>query len=83
MYTLVLEACKHNSERGETDLILLHPEVYKKRAACFIQIEMFVNATEDLQAACDLRPYADASLSSATLYKTMERLLQDHGIDFD
>jgi len=61
----------------------MRPECYISRAYCFREIEMFVDATEDLQHAIDLRPYAAASISSATLYNTMKELLQDHGIDFD
>ena len=64
MYTLAIKAY---DERDS--------ECYFARAYCYREIEMFINATEDLQAACDIRPYPQASISSETLYATMKKYL--------
>ena len=46
MYTLAIYAY----DQADADC-------YFNRAVCYEKIELFINATEDLQAACDLRPY--------------------------
>jgi tetratricopeptide (TPR) repeat protein len=46
MYTLAI----HALEEKDADC-------YFSRAYCYQSIELFINATEDLQSACDLRPY--------------------------
>ena len=72
MYTLAIKAFREKDA-----------DCYYYRAHCYREIEMFINATEDLQSACDLRPYPQASISSETLYATMKKYLQTCGIDFD
>jgi tetratricopeptide (TPR) repeat protein len=46
MYTLAIKAFNYDDS-----------DCYFQRAYCYREIEMFINATEDLQSACDLRPY--------------------------
>ena len=44
---------------------------------------MFVDATEDLQSAADLRPYPQASISNKTFYETMQGYFRTLGLDFN
>ena len=46
MYTLLIGAsnCKD-------------PTWYEARSSCYEKLEMYINAVEDLQSACDLKPY--------------------------
>jgi hypothetical protein len=80
MYTLVLAVDEYDELNRNP---IEKADLYLTRAYCFREIEMFINATEDIQSACDLRPYAEASISSEKLYNAMKKLLQEEGIDFD
>ena len=60
-----------------------NPDLYWKRAHFYRAIEMFVDATEDLQSAADLRPYPQASISNKTFYETMQGYFRTLGLDFN
>ena len=59
------------------------PDLYWNRAHHYREIEMFVDATDDLQSAADSRPYPQASISNKTFYETMQGYFRTLGLDFN
>ena len=59
------------------------PELYWRRAHCYREIEMFLEATDDLQRAADLRPYNEASISNKSFYDRMVYVFRNLGLDFN
>lgn len=47
-------------------------DFYWKRGHCYREIELFIDATDDLQKACDIRPYPQASISNRTFFNKMQ-----------
>ena len=60
-----------------------NPDLYWKRAHLYREVEMFVEACDDLQRAADLRPYPQASISNKTFYEKMSGYFQTLGLDFN
>ena len=60
-----------------------NPDYYWKRAHLYRDVEMFVDAVDDLQQAADLRPYPQASISNKTFYEKMSSYFQRLGLDFN
>ena len=59
------------------------PDLYWKRAHLYREIEMFIDAVDDLQRAADLRPYPQASISNKTFYEKMSSYFRRLGLDFN
>ena len=60
-----------------------NPDYYWKRAHLYRDVEMFVDAVDDLQQAADLRPYPQASISNKNFYERMSSYFQRLGLDFN
>lgn len=59
------------------------PEFYLKRGHCYKKIDHYIEACDDLQAAADMKPYPEASISNKSLYTTLIYYYRKLGIDLN